>query len=166
MLRCTNSTGVAPVGLLLLSSGALLLLLSGCGGEEPSRAESMGLAGEYVDVHRCEDTPSVLQLHDDKSFTYLRGPRMLGEVAPRPETLGEGSWSFESGLLDLRGESWTASFTPDSIWVEIPSGAALMRSLRWVTSTGASPFTASNLVSRAELQELLHPTEGSGSSQF
>jgi hypothetical protein len=143
-----------------------LVLFCGCRPETPTRAESLGLAGEYIDVHHDEDAPVVLELHDDGSFSCVRGPRRPGEVAPAPKTLGRGTWGFEAGRLELHGDGWTVTFVPDSTWVEIPRGGAMMRSLRWVTSTEGSPFTASDLVSRDELLELLHPTEGSGSSQF
>jgi hypothetical protein len=162
----TDRHALVAIALLAWVS-VLLLSVCGCRPEVPSRAESLGLASEYIDVHHEEDDAApVLQLHDDGSFTYVRGPRTPSEVAPAPETLGRGEWELEGAQLQLRGDGWTVAFVPDSTWVEIPRGATMMRCLRWVTSTEGSPFSASDLVSRDELAELLHPTAGSGSSQF
>lgn len=117
-------------------------------------------------MDRDDDTHVVLQLRDDGSFAFVRGPREPGEVAPEPETIADGSWDMIGGRLEVMGEGWTATFVPDSSWVTIPRGAAMLPSLRWVTSTEGSPFEAGHLVSRDDLRELLHPTEGSGSSGF
>jgi hypothetical protein len=158
---------------LRLHSGRLIigllipwtLLLSGCRPETPSTAETLGLAREYVDVDRDQDLPVVLQLDDDGTFIYIKGPRGRGEVAPAPASLAEGTWQCADGDLELRGDGWSASFAADSTWVEVPRGARMLTSLRWVTSSPGSPFSACNLVSRAEFEELLSPKAGTGSAQ-
>jgi hypothetical protein len=124
----------------------------------------MGLAGEYVDVDSDEDRPLVLQLRDDGTFIFVRGPRAVGVVAPEPESIAEGRWEVIGGELEITAGGWRATFVPDSTWVTIPRGAAMLPSLRWVTSTEGSPFSAGHLVSREHFEELLHPSEGSGSS--
>ena len=65
------------------------------------------------------------------------------------------------GTFSVREEE---RYEADSTRVEILARADTLSSLRWVTSTEGSPFSACDLVSMSEFDEFLHPTEGSGSS--
>ncbi|MBN2565731.1 MAG: hypothetical protein JXB46_08470 [Candidatus Eisenbacteria bacterium] len=161
-LRRRAATRLAPT---LLGLALLGFVLAACEAEAPNGAQNLGLAGEYVDVERDEDRAVVLRLEDDGTFEYLKGPRERGEVSPPSELLGEGTWTCVADNLLLEGEGWTTRFVADSIWVEIPRRAAMLRSLRWVTSTEGAPFSACNLVLRSDFNELLHPSAGTGSAQ-
>ena len=84
-------------------------------------------------------------------------------LAADSEVEVSGSWSYSDGRLDLQGDGWTVTFESDSTRVTLLDRADTLSSLRWVTSSGGSPFSACDLVSASEFVEFVHPTEGSGS---
>ncbi len=143
----------------------------GCGRNASSTVEFAGLDTEYVSVEDRE-TSIILALARDGTFSaregvldrYHRGRDSEGLVSPEPAPLASGMWVYADGGLELQGEGWTARYEADSTRVEIPGRADTLKSLRWVTSTDGSPFSACDLVSMSEFDEFLHPTEGSGSS--
>ena len=144
------------------------LALSGCGSPAPTPVELGGLDREYLSVGDA-DTLLVLSLGEDGSFAVTERAGDCGEdnrMRPEPEPLARGEWSFVDGALQLVGDGWTAFFAPDSTRVEVPRRADTLACLRWVRSTEGSPFSACELVSASQFHELLHPTEGSGSSGF
>lgn len=145
-------------------------ILVGCGRAGPTPVELAGLDREYVSV-ASDETCMVLLLRNDGGFLVLerardpeRHPSRDMPMRPEPEPVATGKWVFSDGLLDLEGDGWMASYEADSTRVEIPARADTLSSLRWVTSTEGSPFSACDLVSASEFDEFLHPTEGSGSS--
>ena len=145
---------------------SLTALSAGCGGSPETSPQSLGLDSEYVSVE-LTDTYVVLMLGDDGSFALIQDePMRYGEESKLrrgPQPLAVGTWSFSESRLDLEGDGWTVTFESDSTRVEIPDRADTISSLRWVTSTEGSPFSACDLVSASEFKEFLHPTEGSGS---
>jgi hypothetical protein len=152
-----------------LPVAALILAISGCGGEERASVDLAGLDRRYISVGGAEsDTCRHLILADDGSFSVTeRGPECPGEdrrMEPAPKPVATGVWTFSDGRLNLEGDGWTVTFEPDSTRVELLARADTISSLRWITSTGGSPFSACDLVSEAEFDEFVHPTEGSGSS--
>jgi hypothetical protein len=159
----------ATAGLCSVLLAALALTISACGGEEPRSVELAGLYDEYVSVGGADaDTCRHLFLDDDGRFTVtargLDSPHEDRRMEPAPAPVATGVWSFVDGRLSLEGDGWTATFEPDSTQVQLLARSDTVGSLRWVTSTGGSPFSACDLVSAAEFYEFLHPTEGSGSS--
>jgi len=153
-------------GALTAAALVLCVLVAGCGRTESTPAESVGLDREYLSVDDA-DTCLVLALADDGGFSVTMRERECDRdrtMRPNPEPIASGSWAFADGRLNLEGDGWSVSFEADSTRVEIPRRAGTLASLRWVQSTEGSPFSACNLVSSSEFQELLHPTEGSGSS--
>lgn len=148
----------------------LAVVLGGCGRTAPSTVELAGLDREYVSVASGE-TCIVLLLRSDGDFLVserAQDPERHASrempMRPEPAPVATGKWTFADGLLDLTGDGWMASYEVDSTRVEIPQRADTLSSLRWVTSTEGSPFSACDLVSASELDEFLHPTEGKGSS--
>ena len=142
------------------------LILAGCGRAGPGSVELAGLDRKYVSVE-SGDTCMVLVLSDDGGFLVLEEQRdrwRERQMRPASTPAAAGEWTFSEGRLDLEGDGWTASYEADSTRVEIPARADTLSSLRWVTSTEGSPFSACDLVSASEFDEFLHPTEGSGSS--
>ena len=146
------------------------MILAGCGRAGPTPAELAGLDREYVSVGSVEAC-IVLLLQSDGGFLVserARDPERHASrempMRPEPAPVATGKWTFADGLLDLTGDGWMASYEVDSTRVEIPQRADTLSSLRWVTSTEGSPFSACDLVSAPELDEFLHPTEGKGSS--
>ncbi|MCK4512240.1 hypothetical protein KAW64_10905 [bacterium] len=147
------------------------VVVGGCGRTAPSPVELAGLDREYVSVASGEIC-IVLLLRSDGGF--LVSERRAGDperhgsrempMRPEPAPVAAGEWTVSDGLLDLAGDGWMASYEADSTRVEIPDRVDTLSSLRWVTSTEGSPFSACDLVSRAEFDEFLHPTEGRGRS--
>ena len=140
--------------------------LCGCGRTATSPAESAALDTEYVAIEDRE-TSTILTLARDGTFSVREEEHeRYPEPVMRPETapLATGTWVYAGGGLELQGDGWTARYEADSTRVEIPARADTLSSLRWVTSTEGSPFSACDLVSMSEFDEFLHPTEGSGSS--
>ena len=140
------------------------LVLTGCGGGG-SALEDAGLDTEYVSI-AMSDTYVVLMLGDDGSFALIQDSteqHEQGQLRRGPEPLAVGTWSFEEGRLDLSGDGWTVEFAADSTRVEVPARADTISSLRWVTSSEGSPFSACDLVSASEFQNFIRPPEGSGS---
>ena len=145
---------------------AVALVVTGCGGAGPTPLELAGLDREYLSVE-SGDACLVLVLGNDGGFLVRQRERDSwddGPMRPEPTSVATGKWAFSAGRLDLDGGGWTASYEADSTRVEIPARADTLGSLRWVTSTEGSPFSACDLVSAAEFDEFLHPAEGSGSS--
>jgi hypothetical protein len=149
---------------IVLAAACLAVLLAGCG-DGGSALETAGLDSEYVSVELSESYV-VLMLGDDGSFVLMqdetdryREPGMRRQ----PEPLALGEWSFAEGRLDLEGDGWTVTFESDSTRVAIPARSDTISSLRWVTSTEGSPFSACDLVSATEFRDFLRPPEGSGS---
>jgi len=141
-------------------------VLGGCGRAAPSPAELAGLDTEYVSVEDRE-TSTILALERDGTFSVCEGvlDRDRADIMrPEPAPLAAGMWVYADGGLELQGEGWTARYEADSTRVEVPGRADTLNSLRWVTSTEGSPFSACDLVARSEFDEFLHPTKGSGSS--
>jgi hypothetical protein len=137
--------------------------VSGCSREaEHPAVDSAGLDSRYVGLEYA-DGHVVLELRDDGTF-LLRGRVPEGEeMRAHPPELGRGVWTLSAAGLELGGGSWLTVFEPDSAYVEIPTGADVLRTLRWVDSTSGSPFNACDLVSFSDLENLLRPPEGSGS---
>ena len=140
--------------------------LCGCGRSAPTPVEFAGLDSEYVSIEDRE-TSIVLSLGPDGTFSvreeeHERYPEPV--MRPEPAPLASGTWVYAAGGLELQGDGWTARYEADSTRVEILARADTLSSLRWVTSTEGSPFSACDLVSMSEFDEFLHPTEGSGSS--
>ena len=141
-------------------------VLGGCGRAAPSPAELARLDTEYVSVEDRE-TSTILALERDGTFSVREGvlDRDREDIMrPEPAPLATGMWVCTDGGLELQGEGWTARYEADSTRVEVPGRADTLNSLRWVTSTEGSPFSACDLVSRSEFDEFLHPTKGSGRS--
>jgi len=141
-------------------------VLGGCGRAAPSPAELARLDTEYVSVEDRE-TSTILALERDGTFSVREGvlDRDREDIMrPEPAPLATGMWVCTDGGLELQGEGWTARYEADSTRVEVPGRADTLNSLRWVTSTEGSPFSACDLVSRFEFDEFLHPTKGSGRS--
>ncbi|MCK4512817.1 hypothetical protein KAW64_13815 [bacterium] len=141
------------------------LVLCGCGRTAPSPVERAGLDTEYVSVEDRE-TSIVLSLGKDGTFSVREGLHDRDRervMRPEPAPLATGTWVYTDGRLELAGDGWTARYEADSTRVEIPARADTLSSLRWVTSTEGSPFSACDLVSMSEFDEFLHPTEGGGS---
>ncbi len=141
-------------------------VLGGCGRTAPSPVELAGLDTEYVSVEDRE-TSTILVLGRGGTFSVREGvlDRDREDIMrPEPAPLATGMWVYTDGGLELQGEGWTARYEVGSTRVEVPGRADTLTSLRWVTSTEGSPFSACDLVSMSEFDEFLHPTEGSGSS--
>ncbi|MFH1865151.1 MAG: hypothetical protein ABIK85_04650 [Candidatus Eisenbacteria bacterium] len=120
---------------------------------------------EYLTVE-SGDTCRVLLLREDGGFVVIERERdtwCARQMRPVPAPVATGAWSLVDGRLHLEGTGWTVVFEPDSTRVEIPARSGTLSSLRWVTSTEGSPFSACDLVSASEFDEFLHPTGGSGS---
>jgi hypothetical protein len=150
-----------PVAVLCAAS-----MGAGCGSTERAPAERGGLDAEYMTVEGG-DTCRVLVLHDDGGFVVTERERDTWcdrAMRARPAPVATGTWTLDGGRLCLEGTGWTVAFETDSTRVEIPARSDILSSLRWVTSSGGSPFSACDLVSASEFDEFLHPTEGSGSS--
>ena len=143
----------------------LVVVLCGCGRTVPSPVEVAGLDTEYVSIED-QETSIVLSLGQDGTFSVRGGVHDRDrELVMRPESapLAAGTWAYGDDTLELQGDGWTARYEADSTRVEIPGRADTLSSLRWVTSTEGSPFSACDLVSMSEFDEFLHPTEGDGS---
>jgi len=157
-------TRITEVSAFALAVALLAASIGGCGGGD-SALEEAGLDSEYVSVE-LEETYVVLMLGDDGSFVLMqdetdryREPGMRRQPVP----LALGEWSFADGRLELEGDGWTVAFESDSTRVAIPARSDTISSLRWVTSTEGSPFSACDLVSATEFRNFLRPPEGSGS---
>ncbi len=153
-------------GPLCLTWVCAAIVLGGCGRTTPVPVELAGLDTEYVSVEDRE-TSMILSLGRDGTFSASEGvlDREHEDIMrPEPAPLATGMWVYTDGGLELQGEGWTARYEADSTRVEIPGRADTLSSLRWVTSTEGSPFSACDLVARSEFDEFLHPTEGSGSA--
>jgi hypothetical protein len=153
-------------GLLALLVTAVAIGIAACGSEEPTSAGLGGLDRRYVSVDSA-DTCRLLVLADDGRFHVTARERDCwteGRMRPAPVPIATGVWTFDGARLDLEGDGWMVTFEPDSTRVELLARSDTIGSLRWITSTGGSPFSACDLVSEAEFDEFVHPTEGSGSS--
>lgn len=145
---------------------AAALTLTGCGGAGPAPVENAGLDSRYVSVADGDVCTTLLLQSDGRLIVREeeRGDGRDRKMRPEPTPLASGTWDFSDGRLALEGDGWTAAFTPDSTRVEVPRRAGTLSSLRWVTSSEGSPFSACDLVSASELDNLIDPPEGSGSS--
>ena len=163
MLRGTPSnTSIRALTALLCV--AVVAACAGC--SEHQTLEAAGLDSEYVSVGLTE-TYMVLLLADDGRFYLVEDDPNRGEnptMRPNPAPMASGEWSFQDGRLDLEGDGWTVVFELGSTRVDVPARSDTLSSLRWVTSSEGSPFSACDLVSASEFQEFLNPSEGSGSS--
>ncbi|MFH1689648.1 MAG: hypothetical protein ABIE42_05355 [Candidatus Eisenbacteria bacterium] len=159
-------SGLVTRGRVWVAVVVATMLLRACGSTVPTPVEYAGLDGEYVSV-ASGDTCMVLVLENDGSFLVVeeeRDRRFERQMRPEATPVATGTWAFAAGRLALEGDGWKVLFEADSTRVEIPARADTLSSLRWLTSTEGSPFSACDLVSASEFNEFLNPTEGSGSS--
>jgi hypothetical protein len=103
------------------------------------RARKSGSASRVVSTPQVSLLAAACALSVAACAALLPGCRH--QTLPRPESLG------------LASE-----------YVAVRRGAGFLSSLRWLSSTEGSPFTACDLVAREEFHDLLHPPEGDGSS--
>lgn len=141
-------------------------LVTGCGRTASTPVPGTDLDPEYLTVE-SGDACRVLLLREGGDFAILERERDAWcdrAMRPDPAPVATGVWTFAEGRLELDGSGWTVVFEPDSTRVQIMDRADTLGSLRWVTATGAPPLSACDLVSAAQFDEFLHPTEGSGSA--
>lgn len=154
-----------PVGILAPLVACLLAVvvtISGCGGEDSSVIAESGLDESYVGLEYPEGHV-VLELDGEGDFLFRSAVPEGEEMRVRPVELAQGRWELSGGGLEVGGEGWATYFAPDSALVVAPVGSGTLRILRWVGSTAGSPFNACDLVSHTDLENLLRPPEGTGS---
>jgi len=158
------------------SLAAALLLSTACGHEPPRLIEGTSLRSAYQGLGFDCGTIT-LDLGDDGGFVLACAPtRDDGCGIPRGEAGGgtavriAGSWESRGGDLTLTFEEPVAGletvlvFTECEVSVDARGETVLLPGLCWVESSEPTFADSSSLVSRADLMEFLHPTEGSGSS--
>ena len=155
--------------LVALAAAVIIWGAAGCGPENPGMIEGTSLRPEYQGLG-CGCGTLMLSLSPERTFVMKCVPadedRWGVPVADmQTDTLHvmRGSWESRGGDLTLVAAEASLVYTECEVEVDAHGETALLPGLCWLRGTESTFADSSSLVGRHELQEFLHPSEGSGS---
>ena len=148
---------VAAVALTVV---LLWLTVTGCGSDPPGAAVEAGIRSSYTGIE-CPRGTVTLDLERNGSFELRRvAADSVGETCSVLESV-RGSWVYHiEGELVLSSDNWEAVFAPDTTVVVFNNDVYVLPSLMWLRSTEPTFADSCELVSRPDLEEVLHPDSG------
>jgi hypothetical protein len=144
---------------ILLTAVLLWLTAAGCGSETPRGAVEAGLSPAYTGLE-CPRGTVTLDLEGNGSFE-LRRVAPGGDAGHSVLESVRGSWVYHvEGELVLSSQDWEAVFAPDTTVVRFDNDDYVLPSLMWLRSTEPTFADSCELVSRPDLDAVLHPGGG------
>ncbi len=142
-----------------LTAVLLWLTVTGCGSDPPGAAVEAGIRSAYTGLE-CPRGTVTLDLERNGSFELRRVEPGGDEACSVLESVS-GSWVYHiEGELILATDDWEAVFAPDTTVVEFDNDVYVLPSLMWLRSTEPTFADSCELVSKPDLDAVLHPDSG------